>query len=83
MKVFIFVPIFNHLNTPPYRLVNLSNLIFLDVHTITIKVMFSSSSHHLYVFCVDLYVKLLKYERNHRRTDPKISADPLYFLCEI
>jgi hypothetical protein len=32
------VPEFNNLNTPPYCLVKLSNLIFLDVYTITIKI---------------------------------------------
>jgi hypothetical protein len=42
---------FNHLNTPIYFLVKLSNLIFLDVHTITIKVVFCSSSHHSNNFC--------------------------------
>jgi hypothetical protein len=40
-----FVPVFINLNTAPYYLVKLSNLIFLDVHTITIKVVFCSSSH--------------------------------------
>jgi hypothetical protein len=47
----MFVPVFNNLNTPPYCLVKLSNLIFLDVHTITIKVVFCSSSHHPINFC--------------------------------
>jgi hypothetical protein len=42
----MFVPVFNNVNTPPYCLVKLSNLICLDVHTITIKVVFCSSSHH-------------------------------------
>jgi hypothetical protein len=42
----MFVLFFNNLNAPPYCLVKLSNLNFLDVHTITIKLVFSSSSHH-------------------------------------
>jgi hypothetical protein len=47
----MFVPVFNNLNIPPYCLVKLSNLICLDVHTITIKVVFCSSSHHPNNFC--------------------------------
>jgi hypothetical protein len=34
----MFVPVFNNLNTPPFCLVKLSSLIFLDVYTVTIKV---------------------------------------------
>jgi hypothetical protein len=37
--------------TPPYCLVKLSNLICLDVYTITIKVVFWLSSHHPNNFC--------------------------------
>jgi hypothetical protein len=40
---------------PIYCLVKLSNLICLDVHTIIIKVMFSSSSHHPNNFCEKRY----------------------------
>jgi hypothetical protein len=34
----MFVPDFNNLNTPPYCLEKLSNLICLDVYTTTFKV---------------------------------------------
>jgi hypothetical protein len=41
---------FNHWNTLPYFLLKLSNLICLDVHTITIKVVFVHHQTDLIIF---------------------------------
>jgi ATP-dependent Lon protease len=45
----MFVPIFNNLNTLPYCLVKLCNLICLDVYTITTKVHLNLMHVHAYV----------------------------------
>jgi hypothetical protein len=45
----IFVSVFINLNTHPCCLVKLSNLNCLDVHIITIKVVFCLSSHTLII----------------------------------
>jgi hypothetical protein len=45
----MFVSVFINLDTPPCCLVKLSNLNCLDVHTITIKVVFCLSSHTLII----------------------------------
>jgi hypothetical protein len=45
----MFVPVCNNLNTPPYYLVKLSNLICLDVYTITTKVHLNLMHMHAYV----------------------------------